>query len=102
MAKKKPVQFVYRHSPLLLKCAVLATVVLSVAALTVLTAGINHYKAQEEAARNQAVQLEQENKNNQDLLNRKDTVQGIKDIAKEECGLVEPDTTIYEVITNQD
>ena len=26
MAKKKNVQFVYRHSPLLLKCAVLATV----------------------------------------------------------------------------
>ena len=102
MAKTRSFQFKYRHSPLVLKCAVLATVVLSAAALTVLTAGINHYKAMEEAARNQAVQLEQENKNDQELLDRKDTVQGIKDIAKEECGLVEPDTTIYEVVTNQD
>lgn len=103
MAKKKNVQFVYRHSPLLLKCAVLATVVLSAAALTVLTAGVNHYKAETDLKRNQAAQLEQEIQKTEELLNQKDTLQGMKDIASEELGYVEPDTTYYEVVnTNQD
>lgn len=103
MAKKRSFQLVYRHSPLLLKCAVLATVVLSAAALTVLTAGINHYQAEKEALRNQAAQLEQENKELEERIDQKDTVQGIKDIASEELGYVEADTTYYEVVTtNQD
>lgn len=103
MAKKRSFQLVYRHSPLLLKCAVLATVVLSAAALTVLTAGINHYQAVTDAERNQAAQLEQEIKELEGLTKNKDTVQGIKDIASEELGYVESDTTYYEVVTtNQD
>ena len=103
MAKKRGFKLVYRHSPLLLKCAVLATVVLSAAALTVLTAGINHYQAEKDALRTQAAQLEQEIKQRENLMNDMNTVQGIKDIATEELGYVDPDTTYYEVIdTNQD
>ena len=98
MGKTKGVKFVYRHSPLLLKCAVLATVVLSAAALTVLTAEINRTEAYRDAKRKEAAQLEQENKEQADLNSNKDTVQGIKDIAEKELGYVDGDTTYYEVV----
>lgn len=95
-------RIVYRHSPLLLKCAVLAAIVVSVAALTVIRVNIAQAKAQTEAARVQAAQAEREIEKTEQLLQQKDTVEGSKNIAKEVLGLVDQDTVFYRVVTNQD
>lgn len=105
MAKKKSllsrVRLVYRHSPLLLKCAVLVTIVLSTAALTILRVGIGQYQDQTMWARAQAAQIEQENRELEENLQQLGTVESVKRIAQEELGLVDPDTVFYS-ITNQD
>lgn len=106
MTKKKNFfsrfRIVYRHSPLLLKCAVLAAIVVSIAALTVIRINIDQAKAQTDAARVQAAQTEREIEKTQQLIQEKDTVEGSKNIAKEKLGLVEQDTVFYRVVTNQD
>lgn len=95
-------QIVYRHSPILLKCAVLVTLVLSIAALTVLRIGINRYHDRTDALRVEAAQLEQENQKVARMTEQKDTVDGIKTIAKEKMDMVDGDTVFYDVVTNQD
>lgn len=106
MAKKNSFfgrfRIVIRHSPLLLKCAVLATLVVSVAALTVIRVNIEQAKANSEAARVQAAQTERENEKLNTMIQQKDTVEGSKNIAKEKLGLVEKDTTFYHITENQD
>lgn len=105
MAKKKSllsrIRLVYRHSPLLLKCAVLVTIVLSTAALTILRSGITQYQEQTAYTRAQAAQLEQENRQLKENIGQLGTVESVKRIAKEELGLVDPGTVFYD-ITNQD
>lgn len=105
MAKKKGllsrIRLVYRHSPLLLKCAVLVTIILSTAALTILRVGIDQYQEQTALARAQAAQLEQENRQLEENIQQLGTVESVRRIAKEELGLVDPDTVFYNVI-NQD
>lgn len=94
-------RIVIRRSPLLLKCAVLAALVVSVAALTVIRVNIQQAKAQTEAARVQAAQAERENQRLDTLIQQKDTVDGSKNIARELLGYVDSDTTFYH-IENQD
>ena len=105
MAKKKSllsrIRLVYRHSPLLLKCAVLVTIVLSTAALTILRVGINQYQDQTAWSRAQAAQLEQENQQLEENIQQLGTVESVKRIAQEELGLVDPGTVFYN-ITNQE
>ena len=106
MAKKNSFfsrfRIVIRRSPLLLKCAVLAALVVSIAALTVIRVNIEQTKAQTEAARVQAAQTERENQKLATLIQQKDTVDGSKNIAKEKLGLVENDATFYHIVENQD
>lgn len=106
MAKRKSFfsrfRIVIRRSPLLLKCAVLAALVVSVAALTVIRVNIEQTKLQTESTRNQAAQVERENKKLDTMIQQKDTVEGSKNIAKEKLGLVEKDTTFYHIVENQD
>ena len=106
MAKKNSFfgrfRIVIRRSPLLLKCAVLATLVVSVAALTVIRVNIEQAKANSEAARAQAAQTERENEKLSTMIQQKDTVDGSKNIAKEKLGLVDQNTTFYHITENQD
>lgn len=105
MAKKKSllsrIRLVYRHSPLLLKCAVLVTIVLSTVALTTLRIGISQYQQQTAQARAQAAQLEQENRQLEENIQQLGTVESVRRIAREELGLVDPGTVFYN-ISNQD
>ena len=105
MAKKNRffnrVHFVHSRSPILLKCAVLVTIVLSVAALTVLRIGIDGHQDRYDALRAQAAQLEHENAEKEELIRQKDTVDGIKTIAQQELGMVEEDTEFYDIVSNQ-
>ena len=106
MAKKKSFfsrfRIVYRHSPVLLKCALLVTIVLSIAALTAINIRLDQSIARKNAFRVQAAYLEQENAKLDEKIRQKDTEEGIKTIAKEDLGMVEGDTILYDVITNQD
>ncbi len=95
-------RIVYRHSPILLKCAVLVTIVLSIAALSVLRIGINQYQGRTDALRVQAAHWEQENQKVDAMTQQRDTVEGIKTIATEKLDMVEKGTEFYQVVTNQD
>ena len=102
MARKKNIfsriRIVYRHSPLMLKCVLLAAIVFSTVALIALRMGIGEYRAQTDKLRDQAAQVELENQELEEDIQNKDSVEGIKDIAEEELGLVDPDTVIFDVV----
>ena len=95
------IRLVYRHSPLLLKCAILVTIVLSTVALTTLRVGINQYQAQAAFYRAEAAKIAQENRQLEENIRQLGTVDSVRRIAKEELGLVDPGTVFYH-ITNQD
>lgn len=94
-------RIVFRRSPILLKCAVLITIVLSIGALTILRIGITQTQEQTNALRVQAAHLEQENEKLDALYTERDSVEGTKAIAREYLDLVDQDAIIYDVVTNQ-
>lgn len=89
------VRVVYRRSSTLVKCVVLATIVLCTVTLLTLRFSIMDADAKAEDLRNQAAQLEQENQKLEKDISALGTVQSVKKIASEELGLVDPDTVIY-------
>lgn len=96
--KKKPlgrIRLVYRRASPLLKCVVLATIVLCTAALLILRSSIRELRQNADDLRSEAAALEQENKNLEKSIAELGTVQSIRRIAEEELGLVDPDTIFY-------
>ncbi len=91
-------RLVYRHSSPLLKCVVLAAIVLSTVALLTLRSSILDTRDKTEELRDQAAQLQQQNQQLQKSIAELGTVQSIKRIAKEELGLVDPDTTFFQIV----
>ena len=74
--------------------AVTIAVVIAIAALLVLHSVTLDAQAQAERWRAQAQQLEQEQQDLEDKIDNLGTLEGIKDIAQDELGLVDPDTVI--------
>lgn len=99
MAKRKNplsrIRLVYRRSSPLLKCVVLAAIVLSTAALLMLAISIRQTRGETESLRAEAARLEEENQQLQENITELGTVQSIKRIAVEELGLVDPDTEFF-------
>ena len=98
-AKANPfrrIRLVYQRSSTLLKCVVLAALLLSSAALLAMGHAIAQTRAETEAQRAQAAALEQENQNLEDAIDDLGSVDSVKDIAGKELGLVDPDTVIIE------
>lgn len=89
------VRIVYRRSSPLVKCVVLATIVLCTVTLLTLRFAIQDANTKAEDLRDQAAQLEQENQKLEENISGLGTVDSVKQIAKEELGLVDPDTVIY-------
>ena len=89
------IRLVYRRSSTLLKCVVLTAIVLSTVAILTLRSSIGQEQAKAEALRTQAAGLEQANGQLQQDIDQLGTVQGIKDIAGEKLGLVDPDTIFF-------
>ena len=89
-------QLQYRRTPTLHKVVVAAAIVLS--SLTLISLRLGHWEAQEKLAelQNRAAVLEQENQELRDDIDRLGTSDSIRDIAREELGLVDPDTIIFE------
>ena len=98
VARKNPfkrIRLVYQRSSLLTKCVVLAAVVVCTVALLSLRIALDHTRAREEELRKQAAALEQANKDLQNDIDKVDTIDGMKDVAQNELGLVDPNTVIF-------
>lgn len=94
------IRLVYRRSSMLLKCAVLAVIVLSTAALLTIHFAIGQTRQEAESLREQAARLEQENRDLTEAIAEVGTVQSIKRIAMEELGLVDPDSEFFDPVDN--
>lgn len=85
----------YRRSSTLVKCVVLAAVVLCTIALLVLRFEILDTREQEASLKNEAAAVEQENDNILKRIRELGTVESIKELAGKLLGLVDPDTVIF-------
>lgn len=88
-------KLVYRRSRPLTKLVVLAAIVLSMATLLTLHAFLQDSQTRIEKLRAAAAALEMDNEKLEQLIEQMDTVQGIENIAREELGLVKPDSIVF-------
>ena len=96
MAKSKGrIRFIYRRSSPLLKCVVLATIVLATAALILLSSATKEAQNRLDEYRLLAAQGQITNAELQEKLAELGSVKGIIRIAGEKLGLVEPDTVFF-------
>lgn len=89
------VRLVYRRSSTLLKCAVLASIILSAVALIAIRASVLDAREDKEALRTQAAQLELENQQLKENISQLGTIEGIRYIAMHELGLVDPESEFF-------
>lgn len=90
------IRLVYRRSSILVKCMILAAVVLSTVALLVLRGAMLQTQSRTDGLRGEAAALEAENRQLKQSIGLQNTVDGILKIAREKLGLVDPDTVIFE------
>lgn len=90
------VRLVYRRSSVLTKTVVLSAGVLAMAALLTLNLTIEGVRNKTNELKDQAAQLEQENSQLEENIGNLGSVEGVEQIAKDELGLVDPDTVIIE------
>ena len=98
MAGRKPpsrIRLVYRRSSTMVKCVVLAALILSTLALLVLRGAILDTKSQLEDTRAEAAALELENARLEQSIAQLGTVQSVTELAGQLLGLVDPDTVIF-------
>ena len=100
MAKlKNPLRYVklvYKRSSNVTKIVVLCAIVICTVTLIILGGAIREAQARNDALRAQASRLEQENNRLSALIDSLGTVAGIEQIAREELGLVDPDSVIID------
>lgn len=89
------IRLVYRRSSTLLKCVVLAAILLSTAALITIRTSILQTQARTEELRAQAAILEQENSRLTKSIAELGTIESIKSIATAQLGLVDPGTEFF-------
>ena len=92
------IRLVYRRSSTLLKCAVLAVVVLSTVALLSIHFATAQARQEGVALREKAARLEQANMELTQSIAQVGTVQSIKRIAMEQLGLVDPDAEFFDPV----
>lgn len=99
MAKNKlslrDIKLVYRPSTPLVKCAVLAAVLLTAVCLLALRSSLASQKQEALLLRQQALQLEQENASIRRQIGDLGTEQSIRQIAQDRLGLVDPETSFF-------
>ena len=89
-------QLQYRRTPALHKVVVAAAIVLS--SVTLVSLRLGHWEAKEQLAelKHRAAILEQQNEDLRQDIDALGTADSIREIAREELGLVDPDTIIFE------
>ena len=88
------IQIVFRPSTTSLKIVVIVLIVLSTAALIALSWVRQSIQVQTEDLRQEAMALEQDNRDLEEKIGNLGSVQSIEEIAQEELDLVKPDTVI--------
>ncbi len=91
----KSIRLVYRHSSILVKSVVLATLVLSILALVILRVSIQSNQGQQADLQQQAALLEQENRALTKQIAELGTVESVKRIATLQLGLVDPESQFF-------
>ena len=94
--KQKRFRVEFRSSSNLLKIVVAVLIVFSMAALLALGWMNSGLRERTQAQKDAAAALEQENRDLQEKIDNVDTVQGVQDIAREELGLVDPNTIVIQ------
>ena len=79
-----------------IKLALLLVIIFSTAALLTTYVVISNLREANENLQQQAMELEDGNQDLQGYIDHKNTDEGVKDVAKDELGMVDPDTIIYE------
>ena len=92
------IRLVYRRSSTLLKCVVLGAIVLATAALLTLHFSIRRNEQTLQQLQSQAARLEQEQEDYAQRIEAIGTVDSIKGIAREELGLVDSGSVIFQPI----
>lgn len=92
----KRVRLVYRKSSPLTKAVVLSAIILSTAALLTIRLTLGATEDRINALKDQAAALEQSQQQLEDKINNQGSLEGVKDYAEDELGLVDPDTVIVE------
>ena len=97
MKQRKPRRrLVVRSGSPALKIVMTVLIVFSMAALTALAWVRGSIRSQVEDLRQEAAALEQENRELQEKINALGSVQSVQDIAREELGLVDPNTVVIQ------
>ena len=92
----KNVKIVARPSPPALKVVLILLIVLSMAALVTLRLVHNGIQQEIQNLKDEAADVEYANSELEQRLKDPDSVQNVMDIAKEELGLVDPDTVLID------
>ena len=93
---RQEVRVVRAPSSKLTKISICLAITFSMVTLLVLHAVTLDTRAQLNALRQQAQQLTEERDRLQDKIDKLGTLEGVEDIAKDELGLVDPDTVIIQ------
>ena len=94
--KPKKLRIEWRSSSKLLKIVVAALIVFSMAALLALGWMRSGLRERIQAQKDLAAALEQENADLQEKIDKVDSVEGVRDVAREELGLVDPNTIVIQ------
>ena len=89
------IRLVYRRSSPLMKCVVLAMLVLCIAALLILRASLQSVKQTQADLQRQAAELAEENRAITQSIAELGTVESVKRIATLELGLVDPNSQFF-------
>ncbi len=92
----KRIRLVYRRSTTLTKAVVLSAAVLCLTALIVLQLSIGASRDRTQELADQAAQYQHQNQELKDNIGDLGSADSVEQIAKEELGLVDPDTVIIE------
>ena len=90
------IKLVRMRTPNIAKVAIILVIVLCMGALIGLRLAINDLKGRTADRKNDAAQLIGENQELDEKIDQVGSIQSVVDIAKEELGLVEPGTVIFE------
>lgn len=90
----KRIRLVYRPGDARTKKVLLCAIALSVTAVVALSLTVGSLQAQYEQDRQAAAALEEENSKLKDHINGLGSADSVEQIARDELGLVDPDTTV--------
>lgn len=96
MTKETKAQSRQQNTTLWVKLAVLLVIIICTAALLGTYVLISQLRETNQNLQQQAMELEEGNQDLEDYIDHKDTDEGVKDVAKNELGMVDPDSVIYD------